>query len=100
MSLLLIGGDAQDVRRRASIGLTLGSETPRDLVVGLRPHDGALALVALTTTAPPLHASATIVIRDDVVALIGGIQASADPGDRRHLGTRRAVIDRAAVTGA
>src|SRR5271166_1725055 len=100
MRLLLIGGDAQDVGRRASIGLTLGTKTPRDLVVGLRPHDGALALVALTTTAAPQHAAATIVVRDDVVALVGGIQAGADPRDRGHLCARRAGIDRAAVTGA
>ena len=61
---------------------------------------GPVAVVVLAGAAPPGDPAAAIVVRDDVIALIGGIAAGADPGDGRHLGARRAARHAAAVARA
>src|ERR1700692_3029749 len=98
--LLLINRDAQDDGGGAGIGLALGSETPGDFVVILRPHDGPIALIVLAGAPPPRHAATTVIVRNDVVPLIRRLAAGADPGDGRHLRTRRTGIHAAAVTSA
>src|SRR5450631_2782250 len=99
-SLLLINRNPQDDGRGASIRLALGTETPGDLVVVLRPHHGSIALIILTSTPPPGHSAAAVIVRNDVVALIRRITAGADPGNRRHFRARRTGIDAAAITCA
>src|SRR5260370_17021025 len=55
---------------------------PVQIVVARGPIHGLFALVAVALAITAAHLSATIVVRDDVVALIGGIVAGADPGNR------------------
>src|SRR5882724_10016673 len=83
--LLLVNRDTQDDGRGAGIGLALGSETPGDFVVVLRPHDGPIALIVLARTPPPGHAATAVIVRNDVVPLIRVIATGPDPGDGRHL---------------
>jgi len=97
--LLLINRHAQDQGDRAGVGLALGTKTPRDLVIGLRSNHGPVALIVLTGASTPGHSAAAVVVGNDVVALIGGIAAGTDPGDRRHFGAGRTGIDAAAVAG-
>src|SRR6202166_715362 len=98
--LLLINRDTQDDGGGAGIRLALGAETPGDFVVFLRPHDRPVALIFLAGTPPPGHAATAVIVRNDVVPLVRGIAAGADPGDGRHLRARRTGIHAAAVTGA
>src|ERR1700676_2619940 len=98
--LLLFNRDTQNDRGRARIGLALGAEAPGDLVVVLRAHNGPIALVVLACAASPRHASAAIVVRDDVIAPVRRIAAGADPRDRRHFGPRRTRIGASAITCA
>src|ERR1019366_6109676 len=99
-ALLLINRNTQDDGRGAGIRLALRTETPRDLVVVLRPHHRPIALIILTSTSPPGHSAAAVIVRNDVISLIRRIPAGADPGDRRHFRARRTGIDAAAVTCA
>src|ERR1700676_5096343 len=98
--LLLFNRDTQNDRGRARIGLALDAEAPGDLVVVLRAHDGPVALVVLACAASPRHASAAIVVRDDVIAPVRRIAAGADPCDGRHFGSRRTRIRASAITCA
>src|SRR5258708_23190924 len=56
---------------------------PVQIVVARGPIHGLFALVAVALAITAAHLSATVVVRDDVVALIGGIVAGADPGNPR-----------------
>src|SRR5258708_15606769 len=56
---------------------------PVQIVVAGGPIHGLFALVAVALAITAAHLSATVVVRDDVVALIGGIVAGAGPGKRR-----------------
>ena len=89
---LLLNGDPQNPGRRAAVGLALSAETPGDLVVRGRPHDRPVALIAMTLTSAACGAPTTVVIGDDVVAVVGRIQARTDPRNRRHLCARRTGI--------
>src|ERR1700693_1067791 len=90
--LLLINRDTQDEGGRAGVRLALGPETPGDFVVVLRPHDRPIALIILAGTAHPDTATAAVIVRNDVVPLVRGIAAGADPGDGRHFRARRTGI--------
>src|ERR1700676_5562417 len=79
MALLLLNSHTQNDGGRARIGLALGAEAPGDLVVVLRAHNGPIALVVLACAASPRHASAAIVVGDDVIAPVRRIAAGGDP---------------------
>src|SRR5258708_4978416 len=92
----LVNRHTPDEGGGAGIRRALGSETPGDFVVVLRPHDGPIALIVLAGTPPPGHAATAVIVRNNVVPLVRGIAAGADPGDRRHLRARRTGIHAAA----
>src|SRR5208283_684402 len=98
-ALLLLNRHTQDQGDRTGVGLALGAETPRNLVIGLRAHQRPVALIVLAGTSPPGNPAATIVIRNDVIALIRRVAAGADPGNGRHLGSGRTGGDAAAIAG-
>src|SRR5262245_34791567 len=91
-------GRAEDCADRAMVAHVLGAEAPDNVVVQLRPVDRRLALVGVAQALPAAAPAAAIVIRDDVVLVVGGVEARADPG---HVGNRRArwaLAYRAAAT--
>src|SRR5258708_9889998 len=59
-------------------------QAPVQIVVARGPIHGLFALVAVALAITAAHLSATIVVRDDVVALIGGIVAGARPREWRR----------------
>ena len=87
-------------RHRAVHRAALGAEAPQQIVVLRRVVDGLLALGARAAAAHAERLPAAVVVRDDVVLAVAGIAAGADPGDRRHLGARRARVLRAAAARA
>src|SRR5208283_2769378 len=52
-NLLLLNSRAQDDGDRARVGLALGAETPRNLIVGLRPHQRPIAAIVLAGASTP-----------------------------------------------
>src|SRR5258707_7070537 len=73
---------------------------PVQVVVARGPIHGLFALVAVALAITAAHLSATVVVRDDVVALIGGIVTGADPGNRRRCRAGGAGVRGAAAAGA
>lgn len=79
---------------------TLVAHAPVDVVVDAQAISGPLTLVVIAETAPTGRNAAAVVVTDDIVAIVVGIVASADPGHRGRLGTGRTFCYRTAATGA
>src|SRR5690606_668180 len=77
-----------------------GAEAPIDVVVRLWPYHRPVALVAVAEAPPARGFAAAVVVADDVGAVVGRVLAGADPGDRRHFGSRGATARTATAATA
>ena len=76
------------------------SHTPIDIIAFARVIDRLVAFVAMAETALAGGFATAIIVRDDIVFVVGRVEAGANPGDRRHLRTwRTRVRSTAAATG-
>src|SRR5207248_1421899 len=92
--------DPKDHRHRAVIvGVGVG-HAPVEVVVARRPVHRFLALIAVALAVAAAGFPAAIVVREDVIAAVGGVVTGADPGDRRDRGARRAGAGAAAAACA
>ena len=63
------------------------SHTPIDVIALARVIDRLVAFVAMAETALARGFSTTVVVRHDIVLIVGRVEAGAYPGNRRHLRT-------------
>src|SRR5207244_3348747 len=92
--------NAEYHRYRAVVVRVRIRHAPVHVVVAREAVHRLLALVAVAFAVAAARLAAAIVVRDDVIAAIGGIVARADPGDRRGRRAGRAGVCSAAATGA
>src|SRR5438552_13289123 len=83
---------AEDHRDRAVDRPALGAETPEQVVVLGDDVERLLALGPRAATAHAERRAAAVVVGDEVVLAVGRVPACADPGDGRHLRTRRTGV--------
>src|SRR3972149_6577032 len=85
---------------RAVIAHVRGAEAPYDVVVELRAIDRRLALVGVAQAQAATALAAAVVVGDDVIFVVGRVQAGADPGGVGDRRAGRTLADAAAAAGA
>src|SRR5207237_8857427 len=99
-SLLLVRRHSHHDGRRAGVGLAGRTQAPDRVVVALGARQRPLTLHVVAEAPVAGRFPAAVVIGDDVVAVVGGVAAGADPGDRRHLGAGRTGVHGPPAAGA
>ena len=84
----------------AVVHAALVAHAPVDVVVHAHPVAGPFALVLVAEATAAGRDAAAVVVTDEIVLAVLGIETSADPGHRRRFGAGRAARDGTAAAGA
>ena len=74
---------------RAVINNACLPHTPIDIVAFTRIIDWLVAFIAMAEAALAGSFATAVIVRNDIVPIVGRVEAGADPGYGGHLGSRR-----------